>query len=160
MEIWGVGPRPNRTIPDRSVSLLTSTHSVLLETQLRMSYPRLSCGSCNLSLASAKCTHYSRRVSWDSITALGTRRTSPDPPFSWNSDKNGIAIRAWPSVWPAEEGLSGLSWVRLAWKSPDDHIGSCKSKYKTPADLTAPSCSNSPRLPELPTGLAIFINIL
>jgi hypothetical protein len=22
--------------------------------------------------------------------------------------------------------LSGLSWVRLVWKSPDNHIGKCK----------------------------------
>jgi hypothetical protein len=146
---------------DRSVSLLPSTHSVLLETQLRMSYPRLSCGSCNLSFASAKCTHYSRRVSWRLHRGAGhLTEFATDPPFPWDLYENGIMIRTWPCVWPVQEGLSGLSWVRLAWKSPDDHIGSCKSKYKTPADLTAPSCSNSPRLSELPTGLAIFINIL
>jgi hypothetical protein len=116
MKIRGVGPRPNRTIPDRSISLLTSTHSLLLETQTRMSYPRLSCGSCDLSLASAKWTHYSRRISWGLHHGAGhSTEFATDPPFPWDLYENGIAIRTWPCVWPVQEGLSGLSWVRLAW---------------------------------------------
>ena len=36
------------------------------------------------------------------------------------------ATKTWPCIWPALEELSGLSWVRLVWKSPDNHIGKCK----------------------------------
>ena len=159
MEIRGVGPRPNRTIPDRSVSLLTSTHSLLLETQTRMSCPRLSCGSCDLSLASAKWTHYSRRISWGLHHGAGhSTEFATDPPFPWDLYENGIAIRTWPCVWPVQEGLSGLSWVRLAWSRQTTILA--VAKYKTPADPTAPSCSNSPRLSNLRTVLAILIKIL